>query len=399
MAGSWTWPVHASLFTGEPPWVHGAHRAPFGPSTPVTGLRPSIPTVAEQLSEAGYQTLSVAGNRLLAPELGLVRGFESAAVYDDRDDLVLAQAQEWLSEESEQPLFLFVNLLGSHLPYVQADSPGYSDAVSLPLKETWMAPWIDTHPLGEEAIRLNRTAGGDATDLVMSVAQGERSLSASQFAMLRAVYQSEVWATDQRLGALLQAWDQRTNGTGMVVVTSDHGEHFGELGLLDHGHVLNGVNTRVPLVVYAPDVTPQRIGHPVSQLHVTNTLRTWAGVDSTDEGVLSWTGSEVPELAPILARSWPDPKWAQMVGGRFQAGERLVRSGDWALIAGDGGQRALFQMAEDPLMLRDVSQEHVKVVQKLESLLPLLDSKKEGESLIPPDEEINRALESLGYLD
>ena len=23
--GTWTWPGHASLFTGEPPWVHGAH--------------------------------------------------------------------------------------------------------------------------------------------------------------------------------------------------------------------------------------------------------------------------------------------------------------------------------------------------------------------------------------
>jgi arylsulfatase A-like enzyme len=22
---SWTWPSHASLFTGTPPWVHGAH--------------------------------------------------------------------------------------------------------------------------------------------------------------------------------------------------------------------------------------------------------------------------------------------------------------------------------------------------------------------------------------
>ena len=48
--GSWTWPVHASLFTGEPPWVHGAHRAPLQPTTPVTGLRPTIPTVAEELA-------------------------------------------------------------------------------------------------------------------------------------------------------------------------------------------------------------------------------------------------------------------------------------------------------------------------------------------------------------
>jgi arylsulfatase A-like enzyme len=28
--GSWTWPSHASLFTGEPPWVHGAHAAGRG---------------------------------------------------------------------------------------------------------------------------------------------------------------------------------------------------------------------------------------------------------------------------------------------------------------------------------------------------------------------------------
>ena len=60
--GAWTWPSHASIFTGEPPWIHGAHSAPDletenqvedpdidSLGIRVTKMREDLPTLAERL--------------------------------------------------------------------------------------------------------------------------------------------------------------------------------------------------------------------------------------------------------------------------------------------------------------------------------------------------------------
>ena len=55
-SSSWTWPSHASLFTGMYPWEHGAHFAPPNGATSLkpdpfyaSELQPNIPTLAEKL--------------------------------------------------------------------------------------------------------------------------------------------------------------------------------------------------------------------------------------------------------------------------------------------------------------------------------------------------------------
>ena len=401
--GSWTWPVHASLFTGVPPWVHGAHRAPGGDldlgTLQVQTLREDQSTLAEELQAAGYRTRSVAGNALLQRELGLMRGFEEVVVFDDRDDRVVKQASSWMAEPGEQPLFLFVNLLGSHLPYVRYEAPWMAHKDLIPLDQTWAAPCAGPHILGTEALRLNRRAPGDEAGLVLQVASGERVLEESELSLLRQTYRAEIWGTDQRLVSLLEAWDRRTDGEGIVVLTSDHGEHFGELGLLDHGHVLNGVNTRVPLVIRAPGYAPDRVTQPISQLGVADTVRSLTGLEVQTEGLLPLMRGEDTEPVTVLARSWVDPVWAEAAGGRFAQGERLVRVGDWALVAGDDGRRELFDVSEDPLMLHDLGAEHVKLLQELSEGLSKADGQDQGTGPLPPSTEMLEALESLGYLE
>ena len=71
----WTWPSHASLFTGEVPWVHGAHLALLESEDErfhhaginATRMREDLPTLAERFSEAGYRTVSLSANQWLAP--------------------------------------------------------------------------------------------------------------------------------------------------------------------------------------------------------------------------------------------------------------------------------------------------------------------------------------------
>ena len=84
--GSWTWPSHTSLFTGAPPWEHGAHFAPAKDAALVLGERAwsvggfpdDMETLAEQMQQAGYRTVSLSENPLIGPDLGSTRGFAVA---------------------------------------------------------------------------------------------------------------------------------------------------------------------------------------------------------------------------------------------------------------------------------------------------------------------------------
>ncbi len=77
---------------------------------------------------------------------------------------------------------------------------------------------------------------------------------------VKAAYDGEVWFTDKHIGRVLdfiesQSWAKDT----VIVVTSDHGEAFGEHGLNWHGTDLWEPLVRVPLVIYVPGVEPHRI--------------------------------------------------------------------------------------------------------------------------------------------
>lgn len=111
---------------------------------------------------------------------------------------------------------------------------------------------------------------------------------------LRDRYDAEVTFTDRYVGKLLdfveaQPWGKKT----MIVVTSDHGESFGEHGRYAHGFELWENLVRVPLFFAIPGVAPRRIDVPRSAIDLAPTFCEVFGVapDAGFEGK-----SLVPEL-------------------------------------------------------------------------------------------------------
>ncbi len=383
-AAPWTWPSHASLFTGLGPWEHGAHYAELGADpehqhlgAELAGLHPEVTTLAERFAAAGYRTVSLAANPLLDPAFGLVRGFQRAEHHADDRAVVELAVQELLAPR-EEPLLLFVNLMPAH-------HPGRVEPI---------APWSERHRerlarrdlpnarayVFDDPLRLDfykRRAPEEPIgwDRLRS---GEQVLDEDELGLLRDLYDGGVLKADTYLKLLLTAWGDH----GVRAVTADHGEYFGEHGHWEHGRVLRSPVLNVPLVVAADGLAPERRTDPVEQRELGATLLHLAGLGD-DPGVLD--GSD-----RVLASAWPDQRVAPL-GEPYERGWRLVREGDLALVASTAGDRWLFDVAQDPGMERPL--DRPAEVRRLEALIPW------GEGVVGEPVRAEEAMRALGYVE
>ncbi|MFO8006514.1 MAG: sulfatase, partial [Candidatus Brocadiia bacterium] len=114
-----TWVAHASLFTGTYPARHGVR-------TPRSGISPDVGTLAEALSDAGYETHGLPAVGMLRSELGFGRGFDTYTLegtrgpklrYDNPQYRPAARSLQMAKERIEnarRPFFLWIHHFGIH---------------------------------------------------------------------------------------------------------------------------------------------------------------------------------------------------------------------------------------------------------------------------------------------
>ena len=319
--GSWTFPSHASFFTGRPVWQHGAHFVGDGTVIRKLSIRPlseDYDTLAERFVDRGYQTVGLSGNPVLQPESGLDRGF---GVWRAPEQFgpwygaaFIAQLKELLREEvaTDQPLFLFLNIADAHDPWF-----GVPEEVD----------WAETHEDLRVYFRVDdegEVVRGDWARYVL----GELDAGEQQELLveIRDQYDYGIFKADRTLGEALDVlaehgWMEDFR----LVVVSDHGEFLGEHQLLRHGRYLYEENQRVPLLVVGAEEEIE-FPTPVSAMSVHGLVL---------DGVLKgW---------PVEAVAFPDRAWLEFsegkVGGSTSAaiwssdGKQLWMDGD--LVEGD----------------------------------------------------------------
>ncbi len=229
-------------------------------------------------------------------------------------------------------------------------------------------------------------------------------LSREEIDFLERLYLREIESVDRRLGQILAALELSGRAADtIVVVTSDHGEAFGEHGRFLHGDSLYNELVRVPLVIAGPGVAPgRRVATAVSHVDLMPTLGELLAMPAAD--------TQGRSLLPALT------------GGRLarrpvylESPDRLdfdgLVAGGWKMIADrDGGSVELYDLDRDPGELDDLSREQGEVAQRL---LALLDEVRRDhrlrrsarESAVAPEaldrasREIRQQMEALGYLD
>ncbi len=366
--GSWTVPSHASYFTGLPVSEHGAHFT-GGQGEDIAGLvihplRADVPTLAEQMTAAGYQAVGVSGNKVVREESGLTRGFRSYRAAPWRswwlgDDL-LPPVREALREldADDGPLFLFVNIFDAHDPW-----PG----TLLYFRHAPGTSTVDPDGPWQRYVQ-GRMAPDEAAAFRAEVADR---------------YDAGVARADRTLGRVLD--EVRAHGWldagHRLVVTSDHGEFLGEQGLLRHGRYLWEGNQRVPLLVQDTTQPPPTLPPAVSGLVVPALVR----------------DGRLPDPLPLAeAAAFPDRLWLEQSQGRVGGSTSVaVWTAEEKVLWMDGISSSVdWRDAEEPRV--PLSADHPQAGILAERAAAARASAGRGGALDP---ELAELLRAAGYLE
>jgi arylsulfatase A-like enzyme len=368
-----TQPTHASLLTGQHPWRHGVPRNG-------AVLAESWETLPEQLQAAGFSTAAVVASFPLQQAFGFGQGFD---VYDDAfavstgarnwegqtvpgqafyslSEDVLARALARLDGLSGERQFLWVHFYDPHEPYGDAGD----DVLTL------------------SALQRACISGGIDPDVTLKRA--------------RSLYDADLAVLDRDLGRLLSRLEADGEEYDThVVLTSDHGESFGEGGSLGHGKRLSVEQLRVPLAIVSPRVTPGRRQDPAGSVDVAATLLSLAGLEAGEgEGrdlTLAPRGGRPPSVFG-MRRTFAEP-----YSDIRTDGSRVTVTGPrfYAVIEG-----TLYTGTGDDVLVEDLPGRvpGPDVVDPLLALFGTFASELSGADLTEvTDPDTQRALEQLGY--
>lgn len=206
-------------------------------------LSPLKTIISEPLKEAGIVTAAFHSNPYICEYLGWNRGWD--VFYDSMEDEVEdripyvrgreinKKVSDWLSsyvsEGHYKPFFLWLHFMDVHEPYMPERK--YIDMIdpSLSLNQDEMYQLFE-----------NTLCKRDASD-------------PGKVAVLKKLYNAQVREVDtyvQEFFNTLQKFDILKES--VVIITSDHGDEFGEHGGLSHDAKMYSELINVPLLIYNP---------------------------------------------------------------------------------------------------------------------------------------------------
>jgi len=375
---SWTLPAHASLLTGQYPTAHGARITPFtdqdsNGSNPAH-LREEAVTLAELLRDGGYRAAAFAGAGWLAPEFGLLQGYEVQDAANNRTlpaEQISNRAIRWLQRiPREQPVHLLVNYFDPHDPY--DPKPPY-----------------DRYARGRPDVRMPGVG-----ELIAGVKP-----SAEQLQKMLDLYDGEIEYMDFHVGRLLETLRRLGRyDDAMIVVIADHGELFGEHDSTGHGAWLWEELVRIPLIVKYPG------GRSAGE-------RDDSTVSTVD--ILTWIGSELDLALPDDTSGLPAGERELAILQEFptrllvkHGGEEMDRDltagvdWPWKLIESTRGESLLFRLDADPgereVVDDDTSAHSIReAVDRVQSQIQVAEPDR-GRAMSP---EAAARLRELGYIE
>ena len=355
----------ASLFTSLYPESHNV-------LTLQSRLGEKVPTLAETFKRAGYRTVLVANNPSFHPTFGLLRGFD-VALWEDSVDLNRSSrvTEKVLLnlEEADPPFFFYVHYLRPHLPY---------DAL-------------------EEVRSILGRKGTPILSDTKAANEGRVAMTKELLEGMKADYDASLRMVDTEVGKVILHLEERgLLSQTVLVIMSDHGEAFGEHGMVDHVWTVYDEMIHIPLILHYPGVlAAEKNRNLADTVDLFPTLCELAGLappalihgqsllNTPREYVFSRSLSQVPAFAVRSLR------------------RKLIRSAD-------GKQQEFYDLERDPLEKDPVESGqgrtgYDKERKQMERVFTrwlgsCLENRYEADIVPSLDPDLISRLKSLGYL-
>lgn len=278
---------------------------------------------------------------------------------------VLPVALDWLKRnENRDNWFLHVHFWDPHTPYRAPESFGH------PLNDQPLETWID-----EETFEMHKKHAGphginelhmydDAFNPKYPRMPGSASNLDEMHDLLNE-YDTSIHYTDFLLGQILDLLhEQGVYDDTAIIVTADHGENMGELGIYSEHATADHPTCNIPFILKWPGA---RKGVSDDQLHLSldllPTVADLLNVDHCD----NWDGIS---YAKTVTDGTPAGRENLVISQMAHVCQRSARFGDWLYMRTyhDGyhlfEKEMLFNIKDDPHEQHNVAAQHPELCQQ-----------------------------------
>ncbi len=364
---SWTVPSFASLFTSQNP-------REIQVETFADKLADNVPTFVESLRQDQVSLLALPRGAFQAREVkdqdgnlkprqfGIFERFqENELIRAGNDDQMFRSALEWVKEreirnQSAKPFFVLMQAMAVHSPY---DPPPA-------FRKIFAGP--DNYP-------------GSVTPDDLTQA-GQHPLNKDQVERFELQYDQGIRFLDESLKKFVNSLPEKVKKETTIIVVSDHGEAFGEHGLLEHGTSLYQEMLDIPIAIHSPSLSAKQIDAPVSLIDLAPTILDLLGLKppSSFQGrslipiANSGTGSEQIVRSQRAKNTLTSPQdiargyYPQVRTSNLETGQISSRLSNWKLIENPDQSFELYDLSSDP-------NELINLIGKISSL-PKNDQQK-----------------------
>lgn len=315
----------------------------------------------------------------------------------------------------QRPLFLFLNLMETHMPFTPPAQ--FIDK---------MAPYYRNNKEARQLMqKWNREAFRWAAPL-------EEPMSELESQLLSDFYDAEVAYQDDYLRQLFETLERRNNYSNtLTIIVADHGDGLGEHGFM--GHAFNAYEEliRVPMMMQWParmkqggvvkePVSTRRVFHTI--LEATGNLAAYPELDPVqlrNLTLVNVVNGRVEDHPTAYSEIYPPITFIKAIESRNpalleqfnclatrRAVVKAEQGENLKLIDTEQHEKELFNLSSDPLELDDIIEKRplqanqlTKELNRIQNAVEHQQSEVEAGQQVEMDDQLVQRLRGLGYLD